>query len=96
MFLLGFLLILVGAAAVVAAVFTAEGTVQLLGLDLSALTIFFVGVAAAVAVQWGLGLLRFGTKRSLKQRKERKKLSRLSAKLDKVDAEREESGDQDG
>ena len=88
MVILGLVLILGGVAAVIAALFTASGTAQLVGLDLNALTIFFLGVASAVAVLWGWALVKHGTKRSLKHRKERKELSRLSEKLDRVEAER--------
>ena len=88
MVILGLVLILGGAVAIIAALFTASDTAQLVGLDLNALTIFFVGVASAVAVLWGWALIKEGTKRSLKHRKERKELSRLSEKLDRVESER--------
>jgi membrane protein implicated in regulation of membrane protease activity len=87
MVILGLVLILGGIAAILAALFTASGTAQLVGFDLNALTVFFLGVASAVAVLWGWALIKHGTKRSLKQRKERKELSRLSEKLDRVQAE---------
>jgi membrane protein implicated in regulation of membrane protease activity len=96
MVVLGFVLILLGAAAILAALFTADGSVQFLGLDLTAVSVFFLGMASALAILWGLGLLRFGAKRSLKQRKERKELSRLSAKLDRAEAERREHGESEG
>jgi len=95
MVILGLVLVLAGAAAILAALFTAGGTAELLGLDLNAVTIFFVGVASAVAVLWGLSLIKLGTKRSLKQRKERKELARLSEKLDRAEAERRERGEDD-
>ena len=88
MVILGLVLILAGIAAILGALFTASGTSQLVGFDLNALAVFFIGVASAVAVMWGWALVTHGTKRSLKQRKERKELSRLSEKLDKVEAER--------
>jgi len=90
MVILGLLLIIAGVVAVLAAAFTAEGTAALLGLDLNSATIFFSGMASAVGILWGLTLVRSGTKRSLKQRKERKELARLSEKLDRVEAERRE------
>lgn len=93
MVILGLLLILGGVGLVLAALFTATGAATILGLDLNAVTIFFLGVGAGAAVLWGLGLMRFGTKRSMKQRRERKELGRLSEKLDKVEAERRERGE---
>jgi len=88
MVILGLVLILGGITAILAALFTASGTTQLVGLDLNALTVFFIGVASAVAVLWGWALIKHGAKRTLKQRKERKEFSRLSEKLDRVEAER--------
>ena len=86
---LGLLLILVGALTVVAAVFTVEGTgVELLGLDLSALALYLLGLASGAAILWGFGLTKWGTKRSLRQRREAKQLSELSEKLDKHEADR--------
>ena len=88
MVILGLVLILGGTVAIVAAVFTASGSAQLVGLDLKSLTIYFVGVGSAVAILWGWTLFKHGTKRSLKQRKERRHLAQLSEKLERVEAER--------
>jgi membrane protein implicated in regulation of membrane protease activity len=95
MVILGLVLILGGTVAIIAALFTASDTAQLVGLDLNALTIYFLGVASAVAVLWGWALIKHGTKRSLKHRKERKELSRLSEKLDRVESERRAEADPD-
>ena len=88
MVILGLVLILGGTVAILAAVFTASGSTQLVGLDLKALTIYFVGVGSAVAIMWGWSLFTHGTKRSLKQRKERRHLAELSEKLERVESER--------
>jgi hypothetical protein len=91
---LGLLLIIVGALAVVAAVFTADGTsVELLGFDVSAVGLYLFGLASGVAILWGFTLTKWGTKRSLRQRRETKKLNELSEKLDKVEAERRADDD---
>lgn len=90
MVVLGLLLILVGAVAIVAAAATADGTVELLGTDVGAVALFFLGVGAAVAVLWGLGLARWGARRSLRHRRESKKLGELSQKLEEREAERRE------
>ena len=91
MVILGLVLIALGAVAIVCGVFASEvvGTkLQLLGQDVSPATLFLVGVAAAVAIWWGLWLLKSGSKRSWARRKEHKRLEELSDKLDGVDANR--------
>lgn len=88
MLILGLLLIAAGALAIVAAVSTASGTAELLGTDLSAMTIFFIGVGAGAAILWGFSLMKFGTKRSLRHRREGRELTELSEKLDRVEGDR--------
>ncbi len=90
MVILGLLLIGVGAIAICAAVFVSEGTAELLGMNMTALAIFLVGVAAGAAILWGFTILKYGTKRELKQRRERRELTKLSEKLDQVETERDE------
>lgn len=69
---IGLLLIVLGSLAILAAVFISEGSVELLGIDMSALAIFLVGVAAGAAILWGFGILKYGTKRELQIRRERR------------------------
>ncbi len=89
MVFLGLLLILLGALAIVAVVFDLETVqVDLLGAEISSMTVFFIGVASGVAILWGFGILKFGTKRTLQHRREQKELAELNEKLDKADAER--------
>lgn len=97
MVILGLLLILVGALAIVAGLFGIDGTAELLGSDLNGTTIFLIGVGAGVAVLWGYTVVKFGAKRSLQHRRESKQLSELSEKLERVEAERreDETGDAD-
>jgi len=90
MVILGLLLILAGAIAILSAVFVSEGTGELLGIDMSTLGIFLVGVGAGAAVIWGYTILKFGTRRELKARRERKELNELSAKLEKAEAEKKD------
>jgi hypothetical protein len=90
MVILGLLLIALGAAVIVAAVFDLEGSAMLLSTDLNALTVFLLGVGAGVAVLWGFGILKFGTKRTFQRRKESKKLEELHEKLEEVEAERKD------
>jgi hypothetical protein len=95
MVVLGLLLVAAGALVILTAVFSSEGTASMLGNDLTALTIFLLGLGAGVAVMWGLWILKYGAARSLRQRRERRQLEELSQKLDRVEAERAEDGDRD-
>ena len=93
MVILGMLLLGIGIIAILAGVFVSSGTAEFLGMDLSALTIFLVGVGAGAAVIWGFTIFKLGTKRELRQRREHKELSKLSEKLDKVETERRRDDD---
>ena len=94
MVILGLLLILLGALAIVAVVFEVESIqVDLLGAEISSLTLFFIGVASGVAILWGFGILKFGTKRSLQHRREQKELAELNEKLDRAEADRKADED---
>ena len=88
MIVLGLLLVLAGVLVVLAALLTTDGTAEMLGNDLTGLTIFLLGLAAGLAILWGYVVLRFGARRSLERRRERKKLGELSQKLEQVEAER--------
>jgi hypothetical protein len=92
MVVLGFVLIALGAVAIVSAVFTAEqdanGNLQLLGVDIGPLALFLVGLGAGLAICFGWALIKGGTRRGLERRRERKRLTELSEKLDEVEAER--------
>ena len=87
MVILGLLLIILGAIAILSAIFVSEGSGELLGIDMSALGIFMVGVVAGALILWGISLLKWGTRRGLERRRERKELTRLNEKLDRVEAE---------
>ena len=90
MVFLGLALIILGGIAVLSAIFVSEpgSGGELLGLDVTTLESFLVGVAAGAAILWGFSILKWGTKRGLAHRKERKELTRLNEKLDRVEAER--------
>ena len=91
MLILGLLLVAAGAAMIIAAVFTAEvtgGQVEIIGIEVGAVTLFVLGVAAAVAILWGFSIGKFGARRSMRQRREDNRLQELSEKLDRVEAER--------
>ena len=90
----GLLLMVLGALAVVAAVFTAEGTsVELLGLDVSALGLFLIGLGSGVAILWGFSISKWGTKRNLRQRREARRLDELQSQLDRREAQQRRDGD---
>jgi hypothetical protein len=78
MLVLGLLLLLVGVLGLLAGIFTARGTAELLGLDVDAVALFLVGVACGVAILGGCSILTLGTKRSLRRRRERRRVSRSS------------------
>lgn len=95
MVILGLVLIGLGALAIVAAVFTtSDKSVALLGIDMSPLALFLVGVVAGAFILWGWSILKYGTKRELAQRRERKKLGELSEKLDRVESERKREAEE--
>ena len=94
MVILGLLLILAGAIAILSALFVSEGSGELLGVDMSTLAIFLIGVGAGAAILWGYTILKYGTKRELRARRERKELNQLAAKLDKAEQERKDDDPQ--
>jgi len=98
MLIVGLIIIAVGALLVLAGVFATELTsdgVELLGIALSPTALFLLGTAAGVAILWGLSVTKFGAKRELLQRKEKKRLDQLSEKLDRAEAGRNRDLDED-
>ena len=96
MVVLGLLLIVAGALTIVAAVFTAHGTTELIGVDIAALTMFFVGLAAGVLVLLGWSFTKWGTKRTLRHRRDSKRLHQLSTQPDRREDERQRDADGNG
>jgi hypothetical protein len=95
MFVVGLLLILFGALAIVAALFGSEGTADFLSQDLNVFTIFLIGLASGVAILWGYSIAKFGVKKSIQHRRESKQLHELSEKLDRVDEDKRHEVDDD-
>jgi Zn-dependent protease with chaperone function len=98
MLILGLLLVAAGVLLLLAAVFTAETTgvgaaVEIVGTEVGAVTLFLLGLGAGIAILWGLSLAKFGARRSLRQRREQQRLTKLSEQLDKVEAERRHDHD---
>jgi hypothetical protein len=97
MVILGLLLILMGALTIVAVVFDVDSIrVDLLGAEISAIGLFLLGVGSGVAILWGFAILKYGTKRTLKHRREQKELAELSEKLDRAEAQRKDEGKDEG
>jgi hypothetical protein len=93
MVVLGLLLIVLGVVAILSALFVSEGSAELLGMDLTAFQIFLIGVAAGAFILWGYTITKFGTRRELRMRKERKELTKLNEKLERAGTDRpHESG----
>ena len=91
MILLGLILIALGGLAILAALFTAEmagDDVELLGIELTPVGLFLVGLGAGLAIWWGFWLFKAGSARSLARRRERKRLAELSDQLHQVESER--------
>jgi uncharacterized membrane protein len=95
MIVLGLLLVLAGLLVVLAALFSTDGTATMLGNELTALTIFLLGLVSGVAVLWGYAVAKFGARRTLQRRREHKQLAELSEKLERAETERREQ-DRDG
>jgi membrane protein implicated in regulation of membrane protease activity len=89
MVVLGLLLLAIGVLAMLAAVFSTSGTALFLGADLGSATLFFLGVAATLAVLCGLVLTRAGTGRALRHRRDQRRLRTL-------ERERRRAGQRDG
>jgi hypothetical protein len=77
MLVLGLLLLAAGIVAIVAAIFGASGTASYVGVDVGGATLFFLGVAATLAVLGGTALTRWGTGRALRHRHEHRRLREL-------------------
>lgn len=85
MVVVGLLLLGFGIVAVVGAVFGTSGSASFLGADLDSATLFFLGVAATLALLCGLLLTRAGTARALRHRREHRRLRALERERDHRD-----------
>ena len=89
MLIFGLLLIGVAVVAAVGAVFVSSGEVSYVGIDLGPLTYFLIGGGSVALLVLGLKLVRTGARRELKRRREHKRLTQLSDKLDQVEQDRD-------
>lgn len=104
MVIFGLLLLLVGVIVLLLGFFTSDvdvdeenpsqSSVELMRANLDPEWLFVFGVVSGVLIVLGLWVMKAGTARSWKRRKEEKRLSELNEKLDRVEAERRaEEGD---
>jgi hypothetical protein len=93
----GLLLLVVGALAVLAGLFTSEGTnVEFLGIEVTAVGLYLIGLGSGVAILWGFGLSKWGTKRSLRQRREARQSRRIDEERARREADEHGEHGQDG
>lgn len=106
MVVFGLVLLVVGALLILSGIFgagtesrTSGGVTDVhttfLGFEMTATALFLIGVAATALVLAGLWFAKIGLKQGWARRKEQKRLSELSDKLDRVEAERLADGDHD-
>lgn len=97
MVIFGLLLLVIGVLGILAGIFgtdydTVEGKNQLtsefLGINCGPEVIFLLGAASTLLMVLGLWVMKAGAKQGWKRRKEQKRLSELSSKLDEVELER--------
>lgn len=97
MLVLGLILILISAAALVTAVIGGNGpaTLDLGVFETNAMGVFLIGAATVLLFVMGLELTRSGTRRANRQRKDRKELHRLSERYAEDTSDAGNPGDRD-
>jgi hypothetical protein len=101
MVILGLVLLLAGAGIVLLGLFTADvkfednqATVEIANVNLSPEALFLAGVLAAALILLGLWAIKLGAKMGWKHRREQKRLTELSDKLERAEAgRRRDDGD---
>ncbi|WP_435771286.1 hypothetical protein [Nocardioides sp. SYSU DS0651] len=97
MVIFGLLLLVIGVAGIISGIFgtdydTVEGedrlTTEFLGINCGPEVIFLLGVASGALVLLGMWLMKIGAKQGWRRRKEQKRLTELSEKLDRAEADR--------
>ncbi|KRA29805.1 MULTISPECIES: hypothetical protein [unclassified Nocardioides] len=99
MVIFGLLLLILGVLGLLSGIFGSEAEstsskgqtdvhTTLIGIELSATALFIVGAVSALLVLAGLWAMKFGAKQGWKRRKDQKRLSDLSDKLDEVELDR--------
>ena len=97
MVIFGLLLLILGVLGILSGIFgtdydTVEGqdqvTTEFLGINCGPEVIFLLGVASTLLTVGGLWIMKAGAKQGWKRRKEQRRLTELSHKLDEVELER--------
>lgn len=98
MVIFGLLLLIAGVLVVLSGLFgigydrdeknPARDTTEILGINVQPEVIFFIGLAAGLLIIGGLWFMKVGTQHGWKRRREQKRLSELSEKLDEVELQR--------
>jgi hypothetical protein len=73
----------------------ARDTTEILGINCSPEVIFLLGAICAALVLFGLWFMKTGAKQGWKHRKEQKKLTELSEKLERAEADRRRDDEDD-
>jgi len=96
MVILGLLLLIIGVLGILSGVFGSDydvdgkdrRTTEIIGINLQPEVLFLLGVASGLLIVAGLWFMKAGAKQGWRRRKEQKRLSELSEKLDQVELER--------
>ena len=89
MFVIGLLLVGAGVVAILVALFaTSSGSITFVGAELDPKTVFLLGLVSGLAILWGFAIAKAGARRSLRHRRESRRLAELSDKLERAEADR--------
>ena len=97
MLLLGLVILVLGVIGLLLSFFGASidykhRSAEIMNIDVSAGTLVLWGAVSAVLIMGGLWMMKAGAKQGWRRRKEHKRLSELSEKLEKAEAERRDDG----
>ena len=92
----GLLLLILGVLGILSGLFGSDydvdgkdrRTTEIIGINVDPEMLFLIGVLSGVLVLAGLWFMKLGAKQGWRRRKEQKRLTELSTKLDEVEQER--------
>ncbi|WP_408897716.1 hypothetical protein ACJ5H2_01085 [Nocardioides sp. R1-1] len=96
MVILGLLLLIIGVLGILSGVFGSDydvdgkdrRTTEIIGINVQPEVLFLLGVASGLLILAGLWFMKAGAKQGWRRRKEQKRLTELSEKLDRVEHDR--------
>jgi hypothetical protein len=99
MVIIGLLLLIIGVLGILSGVFGSDydvdgkdrRTTEIIGINVDPEVLFLLGVASGLLILAGMWLMKAGAKQGWKRRKEQKRLTELSEKLDQVELDRRRS-----